>query len=64
MIDKERIFKKMNDVLMSGSAKNGKLKPLFGQVDEIAIDKNGRPFKSLKDLEAGRYQKQQIYLIL
>ena len=53
---KDRILRQMNDVLMSGSAKNGKLKPLFGQVDEIAIDTTtGRPFKTgagvLKDLD-------------
>ena len=34
----------MNDVLMSGSATNGKIKPIFGFVDEFKIDpKTGRP---------------------
>ena len=50
------ILKEMNDVLMSGSAPNGKLRPLFGAVDEFAIDpKTGRPgttanFKTGKQL--------------
>ena len=35
---KDRLLRQLNDVLMSGSAKNGKLKPIFGSVDEIAID--------------------------
>ena len=42
---KDGILKEMNDVLMSGSATNGKLKPLFGMVDEFAKDpKTGRPY--------------------
>ena len=32
------ILGEMNDVLMSGSASNGKLKPIFGAVDEFKID--------------------------
>jgi len=41
---KDDILKDMNDVLMSGSAKNGKLRPVFGLVDEFKIDpKTGRP---------------------
>ena len=53
---KDDILNKMNDVLMSGSAKNGKMKPIFGTVDEFKIDpKTGRPgttakFKTGKDL--------------
>ena len=41
---KDDILKEMNDVLMSGSATNGKIKPIFGFVDEFKIDpKTGRP---------------------
>ena len=53
---KDDILKEMNDVLMSGSATNGKIKPLFGFVDEFKIDpKTGRPgtdpkFKTGKQL--------------
>ena len=32
---RNKILKEMNDVLMSGTAKNGKVKPLFGKVNEI-----------------------------
>jgi len=35
---RNKILEEMNDVLMSGSAQNGKLKPIFGTVDEFAID--------------------------
>ena len=57
-IVKSRLLRQLNDVLMSGSAKNGKLKPIFGTVDEIAEDTTtGRPFESgrgvLSDLEYG-----------
>jgi hypothetical protein len=39
----DKILEKMNDTLMSGSGKNGKLKPIFGLVDEFEIDpKTGR----------------------
>ena len=39
----------MNDVLTSGSAKNGKMKPIFGTVDEFKIDpKTGRPGTTAK----------------
>ena len=50
------ILEKMNEVLMSGTAKNGKLKPIFGKVNEYSIDPStGRPgttakFKTGKDL--------------
>jgi hypothetical protein len=37
-VTKNEILEEMNDVLMSGSAQNGKLKPTFGTVDEFAID--------------------------
>ena len=53
---KDGILKEMNDVLMSGSAANGKLKPIFGMVDEFKIDPTtGRPgttskFKTGKEL--------------
>ena len=55
---KDRLLRQLNTVLLSGSAKNGKLKPIFGSVDEIAEDTTtGRPFESgrgvLKDLEYG-----------
>ena len=38
MVKQKDILEEMNDVLMSGSAKNGKLKPIFWSVDEFAID--------------------------
>ena len=42
---KDDILKEMNDVLMSGSAKGGKIRPIFGLVDEFAKDpKTGRPY--------------------
>jgi len=55
---KDRLLRQLNDVAMSGSAKNGKLKPIFGVVDEIAEDTTtGRAFQTgrgvLKDLEYG-----------
>ena len=55
---KDRLLRQLNDVLMSGSAKNGKLKPIFGVVDELAEDTTtGRAFESgrgvLSDLEYG-----------
>ena len=44
---KDDILDKMNDVLMSGSAKGGKMKPIFGVVDEIAEDTTtGKPFRT------------------
>jgi hypothetical protein len=57
-IVKSRLLRQLNDVLMSGSAKNGKLKPIFGTVDEIAEDTTtGRAFQTgrgvLSDLEYG-----------
>ena len=54
---------------MSGSANNGKLKPIFGVVDEIAEDTTtGRAFQTgrgvLKDLEYGSpLPKLQNFLI-
>ena len=55
---KDRLLRQLNDVAMSGSAKNGKLKPIFGSVDEIAEDTTtGRAFQTgrgvLSDLEYG-----------
>ena len=47
---KRTIGKELNDVLMSGTAKNGKLKPKFGMVDEIALDAQGKEFKTGKQL--------------
>ena len=53
---KSGIVKEMNDLLMSGNAKNGKLRPIFSTVDEFAIDpKTGLPgttanFKTGKQL--------------
>lgn len=53
---RNEILEKMNDVLMSGSAANGKLKPIFGAVDEFRLDtKTGLPgttpeFKTGKQL--------------
>ena len=48
---KKTIGKELNDVLMSGTAKNGKLKPKFQMVDEIALDpKTGKEFKTGKQL--------------
>ena len=36
---KKEIVEQLNEVLMSGSAKGGKMKPIFGTVDEFSIDK-------------------------
>jgi len=53
---RNKILEEMNNVLMSGTAKNGKLKPIFGVVDEKSIDpKTGLPglgdkFKTGKQL--------------
>ena len=47
---KKGIGKELNDVLMSGTAKNGKLKPKFQMVDEIALDATGKEFKTGKQL--------------
>ena len=47
---KKTIGKELNDVLMSGNAKNGKLKPKFQMVDEIKLDANGKEFKTGKQL--------------
>lgn len=42
--DRNKLLEEMNEVFMSGSAANGKLKPIFSTVDEFAIDpKTGRP---------------------
>jgi len=42
--DRKKLLEEMNDVFMSGSAANGKLKPIFGTVDEFKIDpKTGVP---------------------
>ena len=54
--NRNKILEEMNNVLMSGTAKNGKLRPLFGKVNEYAIDPTtGRPgttdkFKTGKEL--------------
>jgi len=47
---KKGIVKEMNDVLMSGTATNGKLKPIFQTVDEIKLDAKGKEFKTGKKL--------------
>jgi len=47
---KKGIVKEMNDVLMSGTATNGKLKPIFQTVDEIKLDAKGKEFKTGKQL--------------
>jgi hypothetical protein len=47
---KKTIGKELNDVLMSGTAKNGKLKPKFQAIDEIALDATGQEFKTGKQL--------------
>ena len=47
---KKTIGKELNDVLMSGTAKNGKLKPKFFSVDEIALDATGKEFKTGKQI--------------
>jgi hypothetical protein len=48
---KKTIGKELNDVLLSGNAKNGKLKPKFFTVDEIALDpKTSKEFKTGKQL--------------
>ncbi len=47
---KKTIGKELNDVLMSGTANNGKLKPKFQAVDEIALDATGKEFKTGKQL--------------
>ena len=46
---KKGIVKEMNDVLMSGTATNGKLKPIFQTVDEIKLDAKGKEFKTGKN---------------
>ena len=46
---KNDLLKEMNDVLISGSAKGGKMKPIFGTVDEFKIDpKTGLPGTTAK----------------
>ena len=48
---KKTIGEELNNVLMSGNAKNGKLKPKFFTVDEIALDpKTGKEYKTGKEL--------------
>ena len=48
---KKTIGKELNDVLMSGTAKNGKLKPKFFTVAETALDpKTGKKYKTGKQL--------------
>ena len=48
---KKTIGKELNDVLMSGNAKNGKLKPKFFTVAETALDpKTGKKYKTGKQL--------------
>jgi len=47
---KKSIGKELNDVLMSGNAKNGKLKPIFQTVDEIKLDATGKEFKTGKQI--------------
>ena len=47
---KKTIGKELNDVLMSGNAKNGKLKPIFQTVDEIKLDATGKEFKTGKQI--------------
>ena len=42
-----KMLEEMQDLLMSGSGKKGKMKPIFGTVDEIEIDRTtGLPFKN------------------
>ena len=54
---RNEIANKMNDVLMSGTAKNGKIKPIFGRVDEYAKDgKTGVP-GATKEFKTGK----QVY---
>ena len=46
---KNDLLREMNDVLISGSAKGGKMKPIFGTVDEFKIDpKTGLPGTTAK----------------
>ncbi len=47
---KKTIGKELNNVLMSGNAKNGKLKPIFQTVDEIKLDATGKEFKTGKQI--------------
>ena len=47
---KKSIGKELNDVLMSGNAKNGGLKPVFQAVDEIKLDSTGKEFKTGKQI--------------
>ena len=47
---KKTIGKKLNEVLMSGSAANGKLKPIFTTVDELKLNDKGETFKTGKQL--------------
>jgi len=47
---KKGIGVKLNDLLMSGSAANGKLKPIFTTVDEIKLNDKGETFKTGKQL--------------
>ena len=54
---RNEIANKMNEVLMSGSAKNGKINPIFGKVNEYRIDpKTGAP-GATKEFKTGK----QVY---
>jgi len=46
-VDRNKLLAEMNEVFMSGSATNGKLKPIFNTVEEFKIDpKTGVPGKT------------------
>ena len=47
---RNEILKEMNSVLMSGTAKDGKLRPIFGAVDEVQLDNAGKEFKTGKQI--------------
>ena len=48
------IVEQMNDVLMSGSAKGGKMRPIFGAVDEFAIDPKTGYAGTTKEFKTGK----------
>ena len=48
------IVEQMNDVLMSGSAKGGKMRPIFGAVDEFAEDTTTGYAGTTKEFKTGK----------
>ena len=61
----DNLLKEMNEVLVSGSGKDGKMVPIFNAIDEIGIDAlTGRQFKTgeglLKNLTKGSPLPKQV----